>query len=291
MDRVYAIHNTPIFLGRQGEQNARDVAFDISHWLELYGEGVVQLYARRPGDEDMYPVPLTRDGNLVVWTVAPADVAVVGQTGECELSFQPGEDVLAKSETWSTFVLPSMDGNVTETPEGAQAWVDALREETAAQQKIAAETEKSAQASAQSAGVAGTRASAAAKSAAAAEAARDAITGMRVTAETLAPEEEATAEAALADGVYRLTLGIPKGETGPRGEQGEQGEQGPQGETGPAGADGVSPTVAVEEIDGGHRVSSTDAAGSKTFDVLEGRTASEGGKRGVWKREEVGTRI
>ena len=42
----------------------------------------------------------------------------------------------------------------------------------------------------------------------------------------------------------------------------------------PAGNDGVSPTVSVEEIDGGHRVSITDQNGTKTFDVLNGESAT-----------------
>ena len=41
----------------------------------------------------------------------------------------------------------------------------------------------------------------------------------------------------------------------------------------PAGAngkDGVSPTVSVATITGGHRVTITDATGTKTFDVMDG---------------------
>lgn len=36
------------------------------------------------------------------------------------------------------------------------------------------------------------------------------------------------------------------------------------------GEDGVSPTVSVTDITGGHRVTITDASGSKTFDVMDG---------------------
>lgn len=45
------------------------------------------------------------------------------------------------------------------------------------------------------------------------------------------------------------------------------------------GVDGVSPTVAVTDIDGGHRVTITDATGPKTFDVLDG-DAGPAGKDG-----------
>lgn len=63
------------------------------------------------------------------------------------------------------------------------------------------------------------------------------------------------------------------GAQGPAGPEGPQGEQGPQG---PAGADGFSPTVAVTDIDGGHRVTITDKDGEHAFDVLNG-TGGGGG--------------
>ena len=45
---------------------------------------------------------------------------------------------------------------------------------------------------------------------------------------------------------------------------------------GDPGDDGVSPTVSVADISGGHRVTITDAAGAKTFDVLNGSDGSPG---------------
>ena len=45
---------------------------------------------------------------------------------------------------------------------------------------------------------------------------------------------------------------------------------------GDPGDDGVSPTVSVADISGGHRVTITDAAGVKTFDVLNGADGSPG---------------
>lgn len=77
----------------------------------------------------------------------------------------------------------------------------------------------------------------------------------------------------------------PQGERGPQGPAGEDGAQGPEGpqgpqgpagadgapgERGPAGADGFSPTVATEVIEGGTRVTITDADGPHSFDVLNG---------------------
>lgn len=51
---------------------------------------------------------------------------------------------------------------------------------------------------------------------------------------------------------------------------------GPQGPAGEAGQDGVSPTVAVTGITGGHRIQIIDKAGMQTFDVLDGAEGQRG---------------
>lgn len=52
--------------------------------------------------------------------------------------------------------------------------------------------------------------------------------------------------------------------------------KGAQGQEGPAGADGVSPSVSVSEIAGGHRVSIQDAGGTRIFDVKDGAGGQDG---------------
>lgn len=62
-----------------------------------------------------------------------------------------------------------------------------------------------------------------------------------------------------------------------------KGEKGDKGDPGASGRDGVSPTVTVTDITGGHRVAVTDAKGTKTFDVMDGRDgeSGSGGSSGV----------
>jgi len=55
------------------------------------------------------------------------------------------------------------------------------------------------------------------------------------------------------------------------------GPPGPQGPTGQNGEDGFSPVVTVEEIEGGHLVTITDASGEHSFEVLDGQGGSGGG--------------
>ena len=59
----------------------------------------------------------------------------------------------------------------------------------------------------------------------------------------------------------------PQGAIGPQGAQGNPGPTGPQGEP---GTDGISPTVTVREITGGHQLTITDRYGDKTVNVMDG---------------------
>lgn len=118
-----------ILLGKQGENLARKIQFDISRWISTFGPGTVQLLHQRSGDEAPYPVAVEQDGNLAVWTVTNADTAAPG-TGHTELQYYVG-DTLAKSETWMTKVLPAL-GDASETPpEAQQGWVDQVLAEVA----------------------------------------------------------------------------------------------------------------------------------------------------------------
>ncbi len=51
---------------------------------------------------------------------------------------------------------------------------------------------------------------------------------------------------------------------------GRDGADGAPGRDGTDGQDGVSPQISVTDIDGGHRVTITDAEGTKSFDVMDG---------------------
>lgn len=120
---IYSVKTASILpLGKQGENLARKIQFDISRWISTFGPGTVQLLHQRSGDEAPYPVAVEREGNLAVWTVTNADTAAPG-TGHTELQYYVG-DALAKSETWMTKVLASL-GDASETPpEAQQGWVD-----------------------------------------------------------------------------------------------------------------------------------------------------------------------
>lgn len=66
----------------------------------------------------------------------------------------------------------------------------------------------------------------------------------------------------------------PQGQQGIQGQKGDTGERGEKGDTGTNGKDGISPTLSVTPISGGHRIFITDATGSKSFDVIDGKNGS-----------------
>lgn len=121
MRRIYAKAGESINLGREVENDARQIYFKISDWARLFGEGRVQLIARRPDEADPYPVPITIDGDYAVWTVSNSDTAIPGR-GNCELHYYAGT-TLEKSDTWVTVIADSLGEASPDVPEPAEAWV------------------------------------------------------------------------------------------------------------------------------------------------------------------------
>lgn len=93
-------------------------------------------------------------------------------------------------------------------------------------------------------------------------------------------EDLTVTESSASGGVNRLTIVLSNGESQRisvrNGKDGKDGQTGPAGSTGPAGESGFSPTVLVEQISGGNRLSITDVNGKKSFDVMNGAAGSAG---------------
>ena len=126
-------------IGKRGENLATEIRFDFSSWLEEFGEGRVELYARRCGDENAYPVTVTVDGTTAVWTLTATDTHVVGY-GTAEFVWVAGETVV-KSVVFGTIVEPDI-GQPTDTPpEPYESWLDTLTELAADTQEYAERAE------------------------------------------------------------------------------------------------------------------------------------------------------
>ena len=124
MNESHASPGRIVVLGRRNENQARCVMFDIVEWQRTYGEGTVQLLAQRPQEDTPYPCAVTVENGLVRWVIKEADVAMPGE-GKAELRYYVGETV-AVSDTYRTWVLPSLGEAGSEPPAPEQSWVETV---------------------------------------------------------------------------------------------------------------------------------------------------------------------
>lgn len=280
MKTIDAKQCTAIALGRLGENEYTLIRFDVSAWLEELPGAVIGLYNQRPGDNVAYPVAeINVDGGIAIWTVTSTELTKTGE-GRCELVAIAGE-VVAKSMIFRTMVFDALDGS-GEAPEPWEEWQQQLiilkneAEQAADRAEEAVEhyprivdgvwevwdVQEGAFVS----------------------------TGVQAQGPQGVPGEQGeTGEPG------------PQGETGPQGQPGQDGAPGTPGANGttftpsvsaegviswtndggktnpqpmnikgPQGDDGTSPTVSVADITGGHRVTITDANGTRSFDVMDG---------------------
>ena len=144
MAQIYANNFTTLSLGRQGENLARQIIFDVRDWESLYGPGTVEVICQRPGDELPYPVAVQREGTIVTWNVTATDTEMAGSHGKCELRYYVGE-TLAKSKIWRTWVEPSLSTpSETAPPEPEQGWVERVLEAGVSAKEAAERAEKAA---------------------------------------------------------------------------------------------------------------------------------------------------
>ena len=135
MDRYDVQSPGTLLLGKQGENRARQIRFDISSWVDRFGPGTVQLLHQRRGDEAPYPAAVEQAGNLAIWTVTNADTAAVGN-GLAELQYYVG-DTLIKTTNWITKVLTALGPAGETPPEAQQSWVDQVLQAGAAAEAAA----------------------------------------------------------------------------------------------------------------------------------------------------------
>lgn len=114
MIEIKAIPGKLIMLGKQGENLAREVVFDVSGVRAEFGDGAFRLSAKRPGESDAYPATVTENGDTVVWALTGADTQNAGR-GQCELAYYAGETRL-KTWTYDTAIAKSLTGSPKTDP-------------------------------------------------------------------------------------------------------------------------------------------------------------------------------
>lgn len=119
-----------INIGKQGENAATQVIFDVSEMISTYGSGTATVVIQRQGDLESYMHDdTTQSGSDVTWTVSSADTEIAG-TGRVQL-FWTVDDELAKTVTYAFFVEEAL-GNPQDAPVVEGGWitdeVDSIRE-------------------------------------------------------------------------------------------------------------------------------------------------------------------
>lgn len=119
-----AVSGEILELGREGENLARKITFDISDWIEEYGSGDVYLFAERFGDAGPYPVSVSVEEGIVTWMITNSDAGRHGY-GKCELRYI-ANGVVVKSETWITYTDEALGEAMGEPPAPYESWVDGI---------------------------------------------------------------------------------------------------------------------------------------------------------------------
>lgn len=271
--KMYQICKLPYFIniGKAGNNLYKDIIINCKDWLDKYPDAEISATFIRPGGTTMSP-ELEIDGTKRIWKPTAEETMYAG-TGYLEIKMT-AEEVVGKSVTVEIIIEEDVTGSpVTPTPTppsggggGADGFSPTITVTAITGGHRVTITD-----------VNGTR-------------------SFNVLDGT--PGIPGASGAPGADGIsptvtvtdlengHRVTITDAAGTryfdvlNGMNGADGAQGPAGPQGTAGADGEDGVSPTVAVVEIEGGHRVTITDADGPHVFDVLDGAGANyppEGG--------------
>lgn len=117
-----SLTNIPtINIGKQGENEATQVVFDVSEMITTYGSGTAVVVVQRRGDLSPYELDnTTQSGDTVTWLVSDVDTAVYG-TGRVQI-FWTINDEVAKTVTYQFYVEESLT-DPTDAPVTEHGWI------------------------------------------------------------------------------------------------------------------------------------------------------------------------
>ena len=182
-----------IALGKQGENEATQVQFEVEPWIAELGDGRFQLLHQRATDEDPHAVVVSYESGIVFWDVANTELAIPGY-GRCELQFYQG-DMVAKSQIWVTQTVESLSDVGDKPPDPWESWVEDVLTAASSAEESADAAENSATAAAQSATAAATSES---NAGASATAATTSEANAKTAAQTATDKASAADESAVA---------------------------------------------------------------------------------------------
>ena len=256
---INANSNTVLHIGRVGENNATKVVFDISKWIEEYGNGEVSLVIEQNGVISLIGTidpALQFEGNKVTWLVSDAFTKMENR-GKCELYYSI-DNVKVKSVLFDIVVTKSLDGYEEVAPTPYDGWINQLLD---ASGKVSGAVE------------AAGRAEDAAERAEKVSISTPYIENGNwfVFDNATKSYKDSGVDASITVDIADVTM-LPYGSTASITNTGTA--------TDPVfhlripnakdGNDGYSPTVSVSKIPGGNEVTITDNFGSKNFNVMDG---------------------
>ena len=266
MVKIQAKSIKTIQLGHRGENEAREIIFDLADYISTYGPGTARLLHQRDGDPAPYIVPAAQSDTTLTWTVTDEDTAAPG-TGSAELQWMVNS-VLAKSDIWCTKTKAALDDGATAPPTGAEGWyqqlvayIDSLRGEGVSEEQIAAAVEAYLEENPVDVPVTSVNGK---------------IGAVKLTAEDVGAfaqdDLQAGVNTALAQAKASGEFDGPQGEQGPQGEKGDPGDTGPQGDTGPVGPAGPQGPAGADGADG---ATGADGKSAYQYAVEGGYTGTE----------------
>lgn len=277
-------------LGKQGENEAIKIIFDVSRLIAEYGEGVAVVTHMRSKDTAPYVKVTERDGVNVTWNVNDTDTLFDG-SGKANLMWSVN-GVTVKTIDFDTYVFPSISGIVT-VPDALESWYNEMIEYINSVAVDDSKIEDIVLEYLEEHPIEAPVTSVNSKTGAVVLTSAD--VGALSENELTSAINTALAQA-VASGDFKGEKGDKgdKGDQGIQGIQGIQGEKGEKGDTGATGAtgaqglkgdkgdngtngtDGFSPVVEVAQTSTGHTVSITDKTSTQTFDVLNGINGTNG---------------
>ena len=274
-------------LGKQGENEALKIIFDVSRLIAEYGEGVAVVTHMRSKDTAPYVKVTERDGVNVTWNVNDTDTLFEG-SGKANLMWNVN-GVTVKTIDFDTYVFPSISGIVT-VPDALESWYNEMIEyinsvavddskiedivlEYLAEHPIDAPVTS---VNSKIGAVILTSTDVGALSESELDSAINTALAQAVASGDFKGEKGDKGDKG--DQGIQGIQGIQgeKGDTGATGAQGEQGLKGDKGDTGASGSDGVSPTVSMTSVSGGTELTITDVNGSHTTTILNGTNGTNG---------------
>ena len=257
---INANSSSVLHIGRVGENNATKVVFDISKWIEEYGNGEVSLVIEQNGVISLIGTTdpaLQFEGNKVTWLVSDAFTKMENR-GKCELYYSIN-NVKVKSVLFDIVVTKSLDGYEEVTPTPYDGWINQLLDasgkvsgavEAADRAEDAAKRAEDVSISTPYIGENGNWFVFDNKTKSYKDSGKDASITINIDGVTMLPYGS-TAYIDTSGPATDLSfhLYIPKAKDGD---------------------DGYSPEVSVSEIPGGNKVTITDSSGSKDFNVMDG---------------------